>query len=772
MQLTHVLQLLHFFYVLVAVLIFQNYNTMIILFIALSLVILLICVFVITAFTSIKKETQDDNLGIEMQSLVKKQTGELQNIKQLFTAKRFDLPMKYIYANFRERNVNSDFGLRLYKEHLRVWNGFKERNQPKKNTFEKFKTTFDTILDSVKSDGFDGNKSKIVIDSDNNLLNGAHRTVSCALYNKEAKFRIGTSTDGQVNCDYKMFQTKKLDSKFLDAAALQLCRMNKNSFVVCLFPAAKGKDAAVEKILTEYGEIAYKKYVYLNSTGAHNLMRQAYLDTLDLKKWISEKVRRCFTNDDLLRVYLVQIDNQELAKQCKRQIRDIYKLGQSLKRKNSVHINDTHEEALILARALFNDNSIHFMNNSSRRASRDYTKFRKQINYFKKWISKKQLDIEDYCISSSSVLSAYGLREGNDLDYLHNSEEITGHKMIQSHNNYGKSIYHTHIHDIIYNPENHFYFNNIKFASLDVVKKLKQKRMEKKDVNDVKLIDKVYGSTEKTLYSNFILYKVCHMITQNMLNTDKECDKIYYVKGYRASDEDYEKSIRILNERKLDYIEECKLNSYNDLLQKQKYHAPTFLYHSHLNQNKIIKDKNYIGLIEYDIDLALDRNESLHYNDITIDNYNFNLYNEITRIINLSKDHDFILFLSVKHKLASLSKQDHIRINSIHWLDYFITDYNKRFKTTYSKKSILKKFGNQMIGTQQSFLCSKSIFLKISKYVYEFINDNIHSKYEPMPCTILERYIAMFLLLEDCNKFYIPLKHDAVGYRSNYKYDT
>ena len=29
-------------------------------------------------------------------------------------------------------------------------------------------------------------------------------------------------------------------------------------------------------------------------------------------------------------------------------------------------------------------------------------------------------------------------------------------------------------------PQNHFYFNDIKFASLDVVKKLKQKRMEKK----------------------------------------------------------------------------------------------------------------------------------------------------------------------------------------------------------------------------------------------------------------------------------------------------
>lgn len=262
------------------------------------------------------------------------------------------------------------------------------------------------------------------------------------------------------------------------------------------------------------------------------------------------------------------------------------------------------------------------------------------------------------------------------------------------------------------------------------------------------------------------------MLTRNILNSkQEECDKIYFVKGYNISDQNYEKSILILNENNLDYIEERRLQLYNDLLQKQKYFAPTFLYHSHLNPNIIIKDKNYIGLIEYDIDFVLDDNESLNYNNnLTIDKYNFNLYNEINRIINFNNGNDFILFLSIRHNLATLSRQDSIRINNIHWLDYFINDYNKRFKTRYTKKSILEKFGNQMIGTQQSFLCSKLIFLKISKYVNEFINDNINSKYEPIPATILERYISMFLLFEDCNKFYIPLKHNALGYKLNYIY--
>ena len=63
------------------------------------------------------------------------------------------------------------------------------------------------------------------------------------------------------------------------------------------------------------------------------------------------------------------------------------------------------------------------------------------------------------------------------------------------------------------------------------------------------------------------------------------------------------------------------------------------------------------------------------------------------------------------------------------------------------------------------------MFQKISKYVNEFINNHIGAKYAPMPSTILERYIGMFIMLSECEKFYIPLKHKAIGYVSGYQYN-
>jgi hypothetical protein len=48
-----------------------------------------------------------------------------------------------------------------------------------------------------------------------------------------------------------------------------------------------------------------------------------------------------------------------------------------------------------------------------------------------------------------------------------------------------------HKDDILFNPNNHFYWNNIKFATLDVVKSLKAHRGEAKDLVDVKLVESI-----------------------------------------------------------------------------------------------------------------------------------------------------------------------------------------------------------------------------------------------------------------------------------------
>ena len=90
-------------------------------------------------------------------------------------------------------------------------------------------------------------------------------------------------------------------------------------------------------------------------------------------------------------------------------------------------------------------------------------------------------------------MSLFGLRECADLDYLHYNPNhiINGSSYISSHEN-ELSKYPMHKDDILFNSNNHFYWNNIKFAALGVVKSLKAHRGEAKDLVDVKLMNTIH----------------------------------------------------------------------------------------------------------------------------------------------------------------------------------------------------------------------------------------------------------------------------------------
>jgi len=49
--------------------------------------------------------------------------------------------------------------------------------------------------------------------------------------------------------------------------------------------------------------------------------------------------------------------------------------------------------------------------------------------------------------------------------------------------------------EIIYNPDNYFYFNGHKIISLNLVREMKKLRGEEKDINDIKIIDNFFNNS-------------------------------------------------------------------------------------------------------------------------------------------------------------------------------------------------------------------------------------------------------------------------------------
>jgi hypothetical protein len=419
----------------------------------------------------------------------------------LLVPERFDIPAKTLYARFREHKLGSEWGKQVYEHHLKVWNGFHEKIPPK-NGFESFRTAYDTLLDSMKDGKFDFSRSPIPVNSAGAPLNGAHRLAAALIYDvqiPENGIELGKKKNAPV-FPFSFFRDKinivptGLETGVADAMALEYCRLRaskRDLYIVSVFPSAQGKEKSVQKILDQYASTVYRKEVAFTKKGSVHLTYQVYRD----EPWVGSvnngfkgaqrKASKCFAHEGPVRVYLVQTGDPKNLVNAKKKIRDLFGIEN-----HSIHINDTFEDTIHIARLLFNKNSIDFLNRATLRVS--FKRFWSLMAECQKALNERGIDSEEFCIGGSAPMGVFGIRDVNDFDY------VAGSRF--HHKDLGKNIsnhkdwlhyYHLPADDIVYDPRNHFYFNGLHFATLDVVREMKIKRWEKKDKWDVAMINEL-----------------------------------------------------------------------------------------------------------------------------------------------------------------------------------------------------------------------------------------------------------------------------------------
>ena len=408
----------------------------------------------------------------------------------LVSPRRLDTMAKYVYALHRTMGIPSAWGTHVYREHLRVWNQFREGDASGKCSFEDYQQSFDRLLESVAETGFDETMGLLPVDRNDTIIDGAHR-LAAALARRSA-VRVVRFDALAANYDHDYFKQRGLAVEVLDEMVLQYCRLDAGVRVAVLFPVARGHDEEVLRLLREQGAIVYRKAVTLTRNGRANLIRLLYRS----EPWLGDGTKPTpgllhHVNNrfvDYLPVNFVFFTGGDAAahRDAKHRIRALFAIGN-----DSIHINDSHEQTTAIAESVLNANSLHFVNAARPVVLKHFSEL---FERYRNWIAREKLDAQRFCIDGSAVLSAYGLRDANDLDYLYaGSAAPTSPDALISCHNGELAHYRMDVGDLVMDPRNHFFWNGVKFVALHRLREMKARRAEPKDISDVYRIDTLEG---------------------------------------------------------------------------------------------------------------------------------------------------------------------------------------------------------------------------------------------------------------------------------------
>ena len=138
---------------------------------------------------------------------------------------------------------------------------------------------------------------------------------------------------------------------------------------------------------------------------------------------------------------------------------------------------------------MYNRNSVEFLNRAD---PYKYSKVYNKIRELKELIERNGYDRSRFIIDSSAVLEAYGLRQAADLDFLTDYVFEEENQIEEADNHRSQLPYHNvSLLEMLYDPENYFYFEGMKFLAPQRLIEMKTNRGEMKDIKDVRMLKKI-----------------------------------------------------------------------------------------------------------------------------------------------------------------------------------------------------------------------------------------------------------------------------------------
>lgn len=322
-------------------------------------------------------------------------------------------------------------------------------------------------------------------------------------------------------------ESKKYNHNILDATpdhtldhlVLEYLKFRPNTYVITLWPLALDSDssdkfAQLRNLLNQHGHIYYIRKFNLSFNAAANLVYQLYSDVKRLSSIdkIYEKLDYIgWKKNQVASFKIVLFDhtsNHRISGSrapLKEDIRHIWLADHPKHRGDDfVHINDHFYQTIDYCRLYLHRPSLVALHhqNLSVHLHDNMVNCRIYINTIKQWITKNlhPIDFDRFLLLGSTTLYIYGIRTCRDIDGLVSQHPVAAKssdfhsKIINSFNNRNSKFFFADIgmkgssawknswdikdkpwfdligiqyrDELIFNPDNYFYYNGIKFISL------------------------------------------------------------------------------------------------------------------------------------------------------------------------------------------------------------------------------------------------------------------------------------------------------------------
>lgn len=431
------------------------------------------------------------------------------DINTLITINRMDIIVDLIYCRFYDKKIKSNYARDLYIKQKKIDKGeeliemskiYRERGVSHKQGEKDWIEKFNNLIESVKNNQFIWKDNIRAIDmitinkNSNQLVRGAHRVAIHYYFKKEIYATFNNESHHIHKCE-------KLNKNEYEYIFNEFINLKKNTLVYILFPKYNNKDNdsfIVKKINEDnYMNLLYKKNIKLNERGFIYFLIVLYqihdicgVGNLNYNV-IRNKLKNSFDDNDIT-IYFIE-------KKCDRN--HIVNFKKNIVRKYidkennhfTFHVSDNHEETRNISRFILNKNNIFFANNNFiDKFNKNYpslndiknTTINKKIDV-NNIIKDIDIDLSNYCIVGSKILAMLGIRINKDIDIISHSNYED--KNVDNHNKYFLNFLNMEPDEVIFNPNNHMYFFNIKCITPQLYLEFKKQRNKQKNNDKDKL---------------------------------------------------------------------------------------------------------------------------------------------------------------------------------------------------------------------------------------------------------------------------------------------